>query len=461
MAEPARNPRKAAKRGTLPRIAPPVPALSLIAEFKAAAAELGIELMPWQEHAGRYATAIRDRKTKAWRYLEVCIVVARQNGKTTLLEPLILMLLRMGYRILHTAQNRTLPRETFLDIAAALSDDEGVRNIRQANGQETIEMFNGGSYSLVAPRPGVRGASRDIVIIDEVREQHNFELMQAIRPTTTASRNPLFIYLSNAGDVTSVVLNDMKRRADEDDRLAYLEWSAAPDRAMDDLLGWQEANPALGITIQVETLRDFYRSAKPTAFETEHLCRWVRTMRPALVGEPAWERARVDDLDDPVRPFMAVATARGRASVALAWQQPDGLVALDIVEDITDDLDIDRLGEALHERAVKMGVQAVGFAPWTDATIARYFDKKAKAVDGREFANASVRFAQLVESGLLRWHGSDTISNDLLWLHRKAHESGAWQAVVIDEEHSATTALAAIRAVWLASAPKPSPPRIG
>lgn len=443
-------------------MAPPVPALSLVREFEAAAVEAGIELMPWQIHAARYLTAITERKVGKWKYREVCIVVARQNGKTSLLKPLILQRLRAGMKMLHTAQNRTLPRETFLEIAAVLADDPDVVEIRQANGQESIKMVNGGTYSLVAPRPGVRGYGVDVVILDEVREQHNFELMQAIKPTVTASRNPQTIYLSNAGDVTSVVLNDLKRRAHEDDSLAYLEWSAAPERPIDDQVGWREANPALGITIQLDTLLDLYRSSKATAFETEHLCRWVRSMRPRLVSDHAWEQARVEELENGVRPYMGVAVdaAGRRASVALAWQQENGVVALDLVEDIADDLDLDKLGQALHDRAVRGGVVGIGYAGWTDTSLARHLGKNARAIDGREFANASVTFARLTESGFLAWRGSDTLTNDLLWLARKPHESGAWQAVVVDEEHGATAALAAIRAVWLASGPRPEAPRI-
>lgn len=445
-----------------PRLAPPVPALSLVEGFVAAATDLGLELMPWQEYAGRYLTAVTSKRDGLWRYREVCIVVARQNGKTSLLLPLIQQRLLGGQKIVHTAQNRTLPRETFLEMAAWAAERDDVLDIRQANGQETIKMTNGGRYTLVAPRPGVRGHAMDTIILDEVREQQNFELMQAIKPTTTASRNPQTIYLSNAGDVSSVVLNDLKRRSETDDELAYLEWSAAPDRAIDDLMGWKEANPALGITIQVETLRSLFASSKPTAFETEHLCRWVRTMRPRIVSEAQWDSSRVDDLGDGLRPHMgiSVSTDAKRASVALAWQRDDGTFALDIVEDIADDLDLDSLGQALRERARKAGVVQTAYASWTDAALARHL-QNAKALDGKDFANASVNFARLVDSGFIRWRGADTISNDLSWLARKAHESGAWAATPIDDEHSTTAALAAIRAVWLAAAPKPPAPRIG
>jgi hypothetical protein len=158
---------------------------------------------------------------------------------------------------------------------------------------------------------------------------------------------------------------------------------------------------------------------------------------------------------------IGVASDARRASVALAWQDESGFVNLDLVEDISDDLDLDKLGEALHQRAVKAGVTGVGYAGWTDQGLARHMGKKGKAVDGRDWASACVNFSRLVETGFLRWRGTDTISNDLLWLARKPHESGAWQAVVIDEEHPATAALAAIRAVWLASGPRPPMPRIG
>lgn len=442
-----------------PRLAPPIPALSLSDDLIAAAAEMDFELMPWQVIAGRYMTALNKER---WRYREVAIVVARQNGKTRLLLPRVLLGLRRGEKILHTAQNRSLPRETFLEIAALLAGSEFITDIRQANGQETIKAVNGGRYTLVAPRPGVRGHAVDTVILDEVREQRNFELMAGIKPTITASRNPQIIYLSNAGDMRSLVLNDLRRRSEKEAAMAYLEWSAAPMRPLSDHIGWAEANPALGTTIQLETLEDNYRSLPSPVWETEHLCRWVISMQPRVVNEAAWERGRRDELENPLRPQMAVSldSSGTRASVAMAWGQEDGTVAVEIVEDINEDpIDVDKLGKALRNRAMKAGVIQVAFASWTDSALARHFDN-AKPLDGREFANASENFARLVESGRLQWRGSDAISDDLIWLARKPHESGAWQAIKVDEEHSVTAALAAIRAVWLASAPKSAAPQI-
>jgi hypothetical protein len=445
---------------TTPRIGPPQPAKSRLGAWQAEAADLGIKPMPWQDYAARFMMATGSQ---GWLYPEVCFVVARQNGKTEILPPRIRDDLKRGRRVLHTAQNRTLPRKVFVRVARSLPPEDIV-SIRYANGQETIEMRNGGEYTIVAPQRGARGLSADTVIFDEVREFEDFDIVGAAGPTLMASTDPQIIYLSNAGSIDSVVLNDLRRRGElGQPELGYLEWSAAPELAMDDRTGWAQANPAIGhMPAHLRNLATFYETRKPSEFETEHLCRWVKTMQPRVVNGAQWDACRVDDLTVGLRPFMAISVSPDakRASVVLAWQQDDGLIALDIVEDIADELDLDSLGIALRERARKAGVVSIGFASWTDTQLARHFPN-AKAVDGKEMANASVNFARLIDSGFIRWRGADTISNDLTWLARKAHESGAWTATPIDDEHSVTAALAAIRATWLAAAPKPPAPRIG
>ncbi len=441
-----------------PRLAPPVPVASQVEAYKTGAKDLGLRLMPWQVIAARFLTATAGKK---WRYREVCIVVARQNGKTTLLLPLILMALRRGDKVLHTAQNRALPRETFLQLARLLGGHRDVAEIRFANGQELIRFNNGGRYTLVAPRPGVRGYSVDLVLLDEVREQHSFDLLAGIKPTLTASRNPQIVHLSNAGDADSVVLNDLRRRKDTDPGLAYLEWSASPERTLDDVEGWQEANPALGTTIQLETLTGFLESFPPAVFETEHLCRWVVTMQPKLVSEAKWEQCR-SDLERQRRPAMGISVdASGkRASAVLAWQQTDGTIACRVIADVHGDpIDVDLFGEELRQRAVKDGAVDVAFDDLTDRGLAAFF-KTAKPLTGRQFANACANFVRVIESGRLRWDEADQITHDLSWTARRPLTEGAWVAVKAKEDRPITASLAAIRAVQLASGPRPSAPKV-
>lgn len=176
-----------------PRIAPPTPVRSDRVAFRETAGDVGITLMPWQDTAARYLEALAPDRRHLYR--EVAIVVARQNGKTTLLVPLIVKRLRAGRRIMHTAQNRELPREVFAQVADIVSSDESIFPVRNgrtvrprfANGQEEIRLANGGRYRIVAPtRGGARGGTNDDVIIDELREMDTFEFIGAAKPTMTA-----------------------------------------------------------------------------------------------------------------------------------------------------------------------------------------------------------------------------------------------------------------------------------
>ena len=455
-----------------PRLAPPTPAKSDLAGFRAIAAEIGIALMPWQESVARYLEAVGKDGRHLFR--EVASVVARQNGKTEILVPLIVKRLREGKRIMHTAQDRSLPREIFYRVADIMWEQNNdlfpLRNDRQtkpryANGQEEIRLSNGGVYRIVSPtRSGARGPSRDRVLIDEVRELDSWDFIAAAKPTTTASSDPQIFYLSNAGDEGSVVLNALRDRADTDPRLAYLEWSASPSRSADDVKGWAEANPAMGHEPEgmgsvFANLEAEYLSNKLAGtlsiFETEHLCRWVVSLRERFVDDALWKRGE-SDLETPTKTFMGIALdPRGkRASAAIAWPRADGSFGLRLLYDVPGSpIDTDALGADLRTAATHYGVANVGFDPLTDAVLAKFFPL-SEPIAGQKHANASARFVSAVESLKLRWVDCAPVTADLVWTARKDHdESGSFQAVRGNDDRPITAALAAIRAVWLASEP--------
>ena len=156
------------------------------------AAAMGITFMPWQEHAARYLTAKGPDGRKL--YGEVCIVVARQNGKTTLVIPLIIQALRDGKKVMHIAQTRELPRRMFDLLEAEISktpelmprrpsrDGRPGPRIwpRRGQGQEEIVLNNGGEYRIAASnRGGARGFPIDMLIVDELREMQDTDFIQA------------------------------------------------------------------------------------------------------------------------------------------------------------------------------------------------------------------------------------------------------------------------------------------
>lgn len=443
-----------------PRVAPSWPARSFLDDWYAAADDLELEPFDWQAIAATYLMAADE--DGYWLYPELAIVVARQNGKTELLLPLIVDELDHGGHVLHTAQNRELPRETFLRVAAfyeAERPDE-VKTIRRANGQERITLRNSGVYTVVAPQRGARGKSGvTLLIVDEAREFEDFDAIGAAMPTLSASPNPRAVFLSNAGSDDSVVLNDLKRRSETDPSLCYIEWSASPERAIDDRDGWLEANPSPLITM--DTLERQFVSRPPALFETEHLCRWVETMAPSLLAPAAWERLE-RPLELATAPAMGIAldTSGTRASAVLAWPQSDGTIAVTMAAEVTGEpIDLDVFGKALKEQCAKLKVSAVAFDPATDSDLARHLPN-AKALGPREFAQASERFVRSVEGERLRHSDARPIAGDLPYTVRKTGDRGIWQAVKARDETPITASLAAIRAVWLAAAPLPARPRV-
>lgn len=444
----------------LPRIGPQTADYSRIGAILDAAESLHIQLRPWQVYASDVMTSTDAEGD--WLYREVAIIAARQNGKTMLLAPRVLAGLQRGEHIVHTAQNRDIPRELLMLLSPLVPSQW---KVRLANGQEAITTPEGGSYKIVAPQRGARGLSADLLIIDELREFEDFDFIAAAEPILTESPNPQVLYLSNAGKENSVVLNDLRNRSDKDPNLAYMEWSAAPEKAVDDPEGWLQANPSIGhgnnSLSRLRTLFDKYREAGELAvFETEHLCRWVKSMAPQLVSPASWLQCR-GKLEDPIRPSMGISVdpSGRRASAVMAWLQSDGTIGLQVTADVTGEpINLTALAVDLVEQARAVGVSVVGFDPWTDQHLARHFPVQ-EGINGQEYANASERFVSVVETGGLRWQWADAISEDLPHTSRRQTTGKAYMAEAAGAR-SVTAALAAVRAVWLASNPRVQVPSI-
>lgn len=447
-----------------PRIAPPIPARTAVADLEEEAAGIGMTLIPSQKTVGRYLYALgpEDR----WLYPEVATLMSRQNGKTELLMPHVRRRLRMGRRVLHAAQTRELPRRLFNRLAIGIERDYPDAKIRRGAGQETIELKNGGLYLITAATGGgARGIDAiDDLLVDEVREIDE-DFIGAALPTTIASLNPQVLYLSNAGHDTSHVLNAIRDRGESDPALAYLEWSADPKRDPGDRRGWVEANPAIGqeqFPRLMDSLERIYESSRLAGsmarFETEHLCRWVDSLREPLVKAGYWAACEAATVTEPRQPLMAISMdpAGKRASAAIAWSRPDDKIGLRLLFDVTGDpINVDRLGGDMSEMARSLNVQMVGFDPLTDAILAKYF-RQTKKMSGAEFANATAQFVIAVDSKAIQWDRAAVVGDDLIWTARKQHDdSGSFQAVRADDSRPITAALAAIRAVGLASAPRP------
>ena len=219
-------------------------------------------LLPFQEYVLKDMLTVD--KTGAWVRKTNLLLIARQNGKTHLARMLILAhLLKWDSKnILIMSSNRSMALDTFRQVAAVLESNDHlkgfVKQIRHANGTESIEMLDGTRLDVVAAtRDGSRGRTADFLYIDELREV-NEEGYRAAIPTTRARPNSQTLLTSNAGDAFSLVLNGMRERALENPpkSFGFYEYSAPQYCKVTDRSGWAMANPALGYTITEEALEE-------------------------------------------------------------------------------------------------------------------------------------------------------------------------------------------------------------
>jgi hypothetical protein len=447
-----------------PRVAPPRPARTNIAKFRDLSAKLGLDLFPWQETAARYLTATNAQGNPLYR--EVAIIVARRNGKTTLLLPLIVSRMLEGQQITHAAQQLRLPDEMFRQVVDVFERHyPGLipkkRGISWRAGQEEIRIeteHGQGRYRPIAANNGAaRGLTNDVVIIDELREMTDLGVLSALKPTTAQSPNRQMIYLSNAGTADSLALKSIQARAGLDAALAYLEWSAAPDLKPDDMAGWLVANPAIGHNPAIlESLEEDYRAAllggTMAEFEVERLCREQLSLKPPLVQPDDWAAQDRTVVARPSSPVMAVKMDIGgeRASAVVAWRLADQRVAVVPVADVTGSpIDIDAFGPELVKKAQEWRVSVTGFDPYTDVDLIRYFRRNHKII-GRDYALASESFARrTLDHQFVVDDDRELIATDLARTIRKPSQYGTFIAVKADDVPN-TAAEAAVRAAWLA-----------
>ena len=310
---------------------------------------IGRPLDPWQRwlviHAGELA------ESGLPRFRQVLVLVARQNGKTEVLVVLGLYWLfieNVGL-VQGTSTNLEYARESW-EKAVSLAEREPSlareipkNGIRRANGQETLTVKGGGRYKIAASdRKGGRSRTIDRLIMDELREHHDWSAYSAAVPATSAVPDAQVWMITNAGDDRSVVLNSLREQALKgvDPRLGIFEWSGPDGAEATDVQALAAANPNLGRRINLDALMgDAVRAQAAggeqlTSFLTEHQCRHVPMLNPAVDSE-AWgaclDHGGLEGVRDKLALCFDISIDGLHATLYAAGQLADGRVRVDPV----------------------------------------------------------------------------------------------------------------------------------
>ena len=351
-------------------------------EISQLADSIGMPLLPWQEFVINDMCTVDEqdmfvRKTNL-------ILCSRQQGKTHLARMVMLghMFLFDSPNVLIMSSNRSMALDTFRQVAYAIENNDGMRKqvkqIRYANGTESIELKNGNRLDVVAAtRDGSRGRTASLLYIDEIREISE-EGFRAATPTTRAKPNAQTLLTSNAGDSFSTVLNDLRERAMSfpPKTFGFYEYSAPQFAKITDRDAWAMANPALGYTVTEEALEEAVATQPIETTKTELLCQWISST------QSPWPHMSVEDAADkdlkmsvgPLTIFaFDVSPSRRDGSLCMGQILEDGRIGVAVLEIFHSDVSIDELfvANAIAKWAKIYYPRMVCYDKYTTASIAK------------------------------------------------------------------------------------------
>ena len=412
------------------------------------ATELGINLMEWQKFV-----CIHGHKVRAdgrWAHSELGLIMARQQGKSTLMMLRILTgMFVWGEGLqLASAHRLTTSLETFRQIVALIEThpklEKEVKKIRWQHGAEEIELFGNRRFVVKAANNAARGLSKpETIHLDELREYKDEDAWSSMRYSMMAAKNPQVWIYSSAGDQHSVILNKLRERAlvsaTTNDPIGWFEWSAEPDAPIllpSGEMNWPafaQANPSLGITIHPDNLKAVINDP-PDIVRTEVLAQWVDTINSAIDAQK-WGLCQTDPipLDPEKETWFGLDLSPDRKFGALVATQklPGEKFNLVLLHTWSNDYSINDLAVAndIAPYVRKYNVQTVAYSKRTAQAVASRLVPAGIPItdmDGAIYAESCDRWLGAINSHRLQHGGQDELTQQTLSAAKLPYGDGSW-----------------------------------
>ena len=336
--------------------------------------EYGCKLDHWQQLV--LDCWLGKDKSGAYTMTSAGLSLPRQNGKNVCLEAREFFgLVVNGERILHTAHQVRTSKKSFRRLAAMFTDKRHpeitdiVKNIRYTNGEECIELDNGGTIEFSArSRQAARGFDGiSLVVFDEAQELMDDQveaIMATLSASQTGTRQLIYTgtppYPSCPGEVFK-----RRRQACIDTPSphdAWHEWSVdgessekinAEDRAL-----WYMTNPALGVRLSEEFTEEEFNTMSRDGFCRERLGWWspsIQTSADYAIPEDLLDSCRSDDPKPEGKTAFGVKFSPDGAFVSLcgAVIPKEGPARISLIEEKPTAMGLSWLADFLNARVTK------------------------------------------------------------------------------------------------------------
>ncbi len=440
------------------------------------ASELGINLMEWQRYVCIHGHKVRE--DGRWAHSELGLIMARQQGKSTLMMLRILTgMFVWGEGLqLASAHRLTTSLETFRQIVGLIETnprlEKEVKKIRWQHGAEEIELFGNRRFVVKAANNAARGLSKpETIHLDELREYKDEDAWSSMRYSMMAAKNPQVWIYSSAGDQHSVILNKLRERAlasaTTNDPIGWFEWSAEPDAPIllpSGEINWDafaQANPSLGITIHPDNLKAVINDP-PDIVRTEVLAQWVDTINSAIDAQK-WGLCQTDPIPlDPEAPtWLGLDLSPDRKFGALVATQklPGERFNLVLLHTWSNDYSLNDLAVAndIAPYVRRYNTQTVAYSKRTAQAVASRLVPAGIPItdmDGAIYAESCDRWLGAINSHRLQHGGQEELTQQTLSAAKLPFGDGSWVIGRRASRVAVCAAVASALATYFATQPE-------
>lgn len=208
------------------------------------------------------------------RFIEVFLLMARKNGKTTLLSIVMLYMLvadkEMGAEVYSVATKLDQAKKAFDECVAIVNKSPELKAILK---KRQSDIFSSLTYGFVKPLASdsntLDGLNSHCVIVDELHAIKDRKLYEVMFESMGARQEPMFVMITTAGTVRESIFDEIYRHANDvldgsvqDETFLPIMYELDERVEWLDEKSWIKANPGLGTIKQYDYLAQRVERAK-------------------------------------------------------------------------------------------------------------------------------------------------------------------------------------------------------
>lgn len=272
--------------------------------------------------------------------------MGRKNGKSTLAAGVGLYLaffdMEPGAEVYAAATKRDQARIVWGEAKATVQKTAGLRKVVTALAGNLHAKSTGSKFEpLGADKDTMDGLNIHGAIVDELHAHKTRGMWDVLRTATGSRRQPLLFVITTAGyDRNSICWQQhdygvkvLEGVIEDDAYFAYIATVDDDDEWADESC-WIKANPNLGVSVKLDTIRQECREAQEmpgqqNAFRRLRLCQWTEQADRWIDvtvwddAEPRWDPEDLEGL--PCWAGLDMSTTTDLTSLVLAFPREEGI----------------------------------------------------------------------------------------------------------------------------------------